>query len=1016
MGKVFAAHHPTGGTTGCLDALDGAALVSDDIALVTSDTYGFLAYLLDENSGATPVSIGVVTPLYNAGQKRWILQAINGSSALYPAAVTGLTAVVHGQNIVLSWDPAVLASGYRVSLSAVVLVDQLKGTSYTTSAVLTAGSYSFTVTGLNYFGEPSPSTAVATIVIYAPYTPTVTETLTAETVEVTWTDCKRTLPLSHYLVNSVNIGVGQRYLERVAWTGAKEFGVQAVDIAGNSGGTGYHDVPVTASATPSALTTQGLTYEIVVTVAVGLAAGETIEVWGSEVNNRATALKLGESTTGVFSHTGLDLIAAYYYWARVRDKYGNYGAWFPSSATGGVFGESSTSPTDYLTILSHQLSESELITTLNDRIDLIDTSTFTLDPILVDDNVVSGMYGAFTGLATIQATQRQSIIDFNAALILQASRIAAAQASLAGLTTTTWSAEASYSIGQYVSYGQDTYVNVQAYDHPAAHVPGDAGDPGYWTLADSVIHILSEHGERLDVIDGTWTSYMSNTSYQTHENALVDSLSAIIQAGDAVTLSAMQAEFSAVVVPAWSNTATYNTNDQVRYYTGSAWGFYRCKTDGVGGAVLPTNATYWEVMLPVATRVNAAEVDIDAANAAITDRVQTVDYDHDQAVIQNRLMVYDTDGAHAWDVGTAYGEGLIVVHDTVYYRCKAANTAKHPLSEADYWTPITAGLLSEWTLKLNTSVGGTTRVAGIGLMLDGAGRSEMAIEVGQFAIIDPDYPDALIQPFVIDTSVHPHTVGIDGNLIVSGSILADKIAADQIRIGENVTFAPGATIDWTKVSGGPNTTHIDAQGIYTGTLTAAQVNAVELDASRILTGSLNADLITTGALNASLITTGTLNASLITTGTLNADLITAGTLNVAHIETGSITAEKIKPADIDTAQLKDGSVTNINYDFDPGPMPFYYGSDTTLINVPLVVTGKPVWITFCCQSDSTVMLKLWRGGDLLYTTVNTSGSFSWVDVPPEGTHSYIVTGRDPNSESESPQTSQLTLILMEIKK
>lgn len=74
----------------------------------------------------------------------------------------------------------------------------------------------------------------------------------------------------------------------------------------------------------------------------------------------------------------------------------------------------------------------------------------------------------------------------------------------------------------------------------------------------------------------------------------------------------------------------------------------------------------------------------------------------------------------------------------------------------------------------------------------------------------------------------------------------------------------------------PKLTQISATGIYTGTLTAAQVNAVAINASSITTGTLSADRISAGSLNGNKITSGTITATQVNTASLQADLITTG--------------------------------------------------------------------------------------------------------------------------------------------
>jgi hypothetical protein len=75
----------------------------------------------------------------------------------------------------------------------------------------------------------------------------------------------------------------------------------------------------------------------------------------------------------------------------------------------------------------------------------------------------------------------------------------------------------------------------------------------------------------------------------------------------------------------------------------------------------------------------------------------------------------------------------------------------------------------------------------------------------------------------------------------------------------------GGTLSWselnkpTKSDLGTWTTYINDTGIYTGTLTAGQVNAVAINASSITTGSMSAARITSGTMNAARISGGTIS-------------------------------------------------------------------------------------------------------------------------------------------------------------
>ncbi len=81
--NFYAAIVLTGGGTGALDAIDGAALADLDAAIVQTDGTVYF-YHLDATSGAAESSPDVITPDTNAGTKRWIKQSISGGGGASP--------------------------------------------------------------------------------------------------------------------------------------------------------------------------------------------------------------------------------------------------------------------------------------------------------------------------------------------------------------------------------------------------------------------------------------------------------------------------------------------------------------------------------------------------------------------------------------------------------------------------------------------------------------------------------------------------------------------------------------------------------------------------------------------------------------------------------------------------------------------------------------------------------------------------------------------------------------------
>lgn len=68
---------------------------------------------------------------------------------------------------------------------------------------------------------------------------------------------------------------------------------------------------------------------------------DRFEVWASATNDRNAATKVGEVINNGFPHTGLAQSTTRYYWVRARDRSGNFGDWFPLSATAGISGTTS---------------------------------------------------------------------------------------------------------------------------------------------------------------------------------------------------------------------------------------------------------------------------------------------------------------------------------------------------------------------------------------------------------------------------------------------------------------------------------------------------------------------------------------------------------------------------------------------------------------------------------------------------------------------------------------------------
>lgn len=110
----------------------------------------------------------------------------------------------------------------------------------------------------------------------------------------------------------------------------------------------------------------------------------------------------------------------------------------------------------------------------------------------------------------------------------------------------------------------------------------------------------------------------------------------------------------------------------------------------------------------------------------------------------------------------------------------------------------------------------------------------------------------------------------------SGSLASGNISWNAVGA---VTFSAAVSLSWTTpidnintALGGtsfPKLTYISSTGIYTGILTANQVNAVSINASSIITGTLSADRIATGSINATKLDAASIKSDIINTTYIN---------------------------------------------------------------------------------------------------------------------------------------------------
>jgi len=96
------------------------------------------------------------------------------------------------------------------------------------------------------------------------------------------------------------------------------------------------------------------------------------EIWYGPTTDLAKATKLSDLAYPQSEHVMQGLLAGvtFFFWARLVDRTGNIGPWYPVGS--GVMGQASSDAGPILQLIADQISETELAKNLLDRIDLID--------------------------------------------------------------------------------------------------------------------------------------------------------------------------------------------------------------------------------------------------------------------------------------------------------------------------------------------------------------------------------------------------------------------------------------------------------------------------------------------------------------------------------------------------------------------------------------------------------------------------------------------------------------------
>lgn len=170
---------------------------------------------------------------------------------------------------------------------------------------------------------------------------------------------------------------------------------------------------------------------------------ERTEIWYSQTNSRDDAIKMADFAFPQNSHTimGLAAGATLFFWARLVDKSGNVGEWYPGGQSG-VAGQASSDATEILKYLAGKIGKTQLAGDLLSQIESV------APPFAGSEDDYAGSTQVFAGIVSIQSlmqeadmalaqqqTTLQATIEGNTALVQET---ASAVATLDGKISASW--------------------------------------------------------------------------------------------------------------------------------------------------------------------------------------------------------------------------------------------------------------------------------------------------------------------------------------------------------------------------------------------------------------------------------------------------------------------------------------------------------------------------------------------------------------------------------------------------
>jgi hypothetical protein len=300
--------------------------------------------------------------------------------------------------------------------------------------------------------------------------------------------------------------------------------------------------------------------------------------------------------------------------------------------------------------------------------------------------------------------------------------------------------------------------------------------------------------------------------------------------------------------------------------------------------------------------VNTVDAKVDTTAALLTEDIQVAATKADASARYARTLKAETEATTA-----AIQQDLVTQTGPESALAKSVETVQTTVGEntASIEDAATAidGIKAERTMKVQVrDADGKLVLAGIGMIADGeTEQSEIVLMANELRIVQPDGTGALRQPFTVGMVDGESLVGIDGTMMIDGSLLAKAISTDHAFIGhtlQSTDYDPEAGAGYK----------IDGQ--------SGEANFYNMR-FRIMDGAAAADVrsdlnVADGATDDSGIYfpgTTEVDGGKIRTRTVSADKIESNSLTASQIAAKAVTADKINVTSLSAINANIGIAT-----------------------------------------------------------------------------------------------------------